>query len=166
MSFDHKAFEFDWQAFSNEMLPWLSEALAADDCERLSAFVDARVSACRSPYDGEPLSRNWRAMLEVGDAQEIADFALTKYYDPTDDHGLSDAWMEPDAALSTDMKAALLGQAIAQFDPGRQGSYFLAPADATKSGELLQNAQDSSLREFGSFVTQASRRGHGVYVTF
>jgi hypothetical protein len=166
MSFDHKAFEFNWQAFSDEMLPWLSEALAADDCERLSAFVDTNASACRSPYDGEPLSRNWRAMLEVGDAQEIADFALTKYYDPTDDHGLSDAWMELDGVLPADMRAALLGQAITHFDPGRQGSYFLAPADAMQSGELLQNAQAASLREFASFVTQASRTGHGVYVTF
>jgi hypothetical protein len=166
MSFNHKAFEFNWPAFSDEMLPWLSEALAADDCERLSAFVDANVSACRNPYDEEPLPLNWREMLEVGDAQELADFALTKYYDPTDDHGLGDAWMELDGALPSDMRAALLGQAIAQFDPGRQGSYFLAPADAMKSGELLQNSQVPSLLEFGSFVTQASRRGHGVYVTF
>lgn len=166
MSFDHKAFEFNWQAFSDEMLPWLSDALAADDCERLSAFLDANASACRNPYDGEPLSLDWRAMLEVGDVQELADFALTKYYDPTDDHGLSDAWMELDEALPADMRAALLGQAIAGFDPGRQGSYFLAPADAMKSGDLLQNAQVPCLREFASFVTQAARTGHGVYVTF
>lgn len=166
MSFDHKAFEFNWQPFSDEMLPWLNEALAADDCERLSAFVDASVSACRSPYDGEPLPLNWREMLEVGDVQELADFALTKYYDPTDDHGLSGAWMELDEALPADMRAALLGQAIAQFDPGRQGSYFLAPMDAMQSGKLLQNAQVPSLRDFGRFATEASRRGHGVYVTF
>ncbi len=30
MSFDHKTFEFDWQAFSAEMLPWLNDVLAAN----------------------------------------------------------------------------------------------------------------------------------------
>src|SRR6187455_1169828 len=112
MSFDHKAFAFDWMAFSNELLPWLSAALARVDRDTLAAFVDANVSVCRSPYDGQPLSLAWRGMLEANDVQELADFALTKYYDPTDDHGLSDGWMEIDEDLTPDVRTALLGQAI------------------------------------------------------
>jgi len=166
MSFDHKAFEFDWQAFSAEMLPWLNDVLAANDCKRLAAFVDANIVACRSPYDGELLSPSWQEMLETGDAQEIADFALTKYYDPSLDHGLGDAWAELEDALPASMKIALLGQALPHFDPGRQGSYFSTPADATKSGALLNHIEFPALREYCNFLERASGNGFGVYVTF
>lgn len=71
MSFDHKAFEFNWPAFSHEILPWLSDVLAADDREKLSTFIDTNVSACSSPYDGSPLpceklgsEKNWGQMKD------------------------------------------------------------------------------------------------------
>jgi len=166
MSFDHKAFEFDWQAFSAEMLPWLKDVLAANDGKRLAAFVDANIVACRSPYDGEKLSASWQEMLETGDAQEIADFALTKYYNPTLDHGLGGAWAELEDALPVSMKIALLGQAMPHFDPGRQGSYFSTPTDATKSGALLNRMEIPALRQYGNFLERASGDGRGVYVTF
>jgi hypothetical protein len=166
MSFDHKAYEFDWQAFSAEMLPWLSGVLAANDSKRLTAFVDANIVACRSPYDEQHLSRSWQEMLEVGDAQEIADFALTKYYNPALDHGVGDVWAEMEDELPASLKIALLGQSIPHFDPGRQGSYFSTPSDAEKNATLLTHMEVQALSEYGNFLARASGNGFGVYVTF
>jgi len=166
MSFDHKAFAFDWQAFAVEMMPWMSEALAADDRERFVQFVVSNITRCRSPYDGSVLSSSWKELLEVGDVQEVADFALTKYYDPTDDHGLGATWMEEDAALPENMRPALLGRPIAHFDPGRQGSYVVAPNNATECAETLRHANSPKVREYACFLEDVARKGLGVYVTF
>jgi hypothetical protein len=166
MSFDHKAFAFDWVAFSNEMLPWLSGTLAIGDRNKLMAFVDANVPICRNPYDGEPLASSWREMLEAGDIQEIADFALTKYYNPTDNHGLGDSWAEFDEGLAADFRVALLGSPIPNFDPGRQGSYFVTPSDASKYAQVLRQSPIDSIKDYGGFLNNASIQGLGAYVTF
>ncbi len=166
MSFEHKAFAFDWQAFADEMLPWISDALSTEDRERFVRLVDANLTLYRCPYDGRALSSSWKDFLDVGDAQELADFALTKYYDPTDDHGLGEAWIEEEVMLPENMRHALLGYPIVHFDPGRQGSYVFAVDHALNSAELLRKAKSALVREYAGFLEEVARRGFGVYVTF
>ncbi len=148
------------------MLPWMSEALSAEDRESFVRFVDANLTHCLSPYDGSALSPSWKDLLEVGDAQELADFALTKYYDPADDHGLGETWVEEEAALPENMRPALLGHPIAHFDPSRQGSYVVAADHAPNSAELLRKAKSALVRDYAGFLENVARRGFGVYVTF
>jgi len=166
MSFDHKAFAFDWQAFQSEMLPWFKQALEADDCKKFQAFVARNLDDCRNPYEGEPLEEDWEETVDVTDVQQLADYALTKFYEPSDSHGLSDAWMELDESLAPEIKHALLGRAIEGFDPGRQGAYFLSPAEAKQSADLLQSVADREIREYARFLAQTAGEGRGVYVTF
>jgi hypothetical protein len=94
--------------------------------EPLGAFIEARWTEVRDPYEGEPLSEDWRSRLESGDVQELGDVALTQYYRPGDHQGLGAAWVAIDEAADTRIEAALLGRAIGPeskpFDPGRMGS--------------------------------------------
>jgi hypothetical protein len=99
MSFDHKAFAFEWTSFHSEMAELLGRALRSGDPSSLEKFIDSNISACSSPYDGEKLDADWRKALEVGGLQEIADFALTKYYDPAADHGLHEEWADIESGL-------------------------------------------------------------------
>src|SRR4051794_23851626 len=94
MSMEHKAFVFDWTAFALELLTPIVQALSEDDIRPLKAFVEAHRTELTDPYEGEPLPEEWRSLLETGDTQELADFALTRYYRPTDDHGIGSAWSE------------------------------------------------------------------------
>jgi hypothetical protein len=45
----------------------------------LGAFIDAHRIELRDPYEGEPLSEDWRSRLESGEVQELGDIALTQY---------------------------------------------------------------------------------------
>jgi hypothetical protein len=42
------------------------------------------------------LSADWADDFPDADAHVYGDLALTRYYDPADDRGLADAWMEAD----------------------------------------------------------------------
>ena len=88
MSMSHKAFAFDWRTFERELLPVLVHALSTDSGDGLVRFVDSNITHCTDPYEGEPLLPNWKDSLGTGDVQELGDYALTKYYDATDDCGL------------------------------------------------------------------------------
>jgi len=125
MSFSHKAFAFSSESFAEELAPLLSQSLASRSTSLLEAFIERHISACSCPYDGEPLGPEWRELLEMGTTQELADFALTKYYEPTEDFGLGEAWGQVEATLLAPQRAALLGTALGPpdnlFDPGLQG---------------------------------------------
>src|SRR4051794_21853672 len=128
MSMSHKAFVFDWGAFHKELAPFLIEALENGDPTRLVEFGDRHRHSLRDPYEGECLGEKWSERLEVGDVQEVADFVLTRYYDATEDRGLSQAWLELESLLDAEQRLALLGRPFGPeemlFDPGRMGSYF------------------------------------------
>jgi hypothetical protein len=165
MSFDHKAFEFAWPEFAQQLLPTLSRSLEHNETESLQGFIAANLAFCRNPYSGAALSPSWESSLEVGDVQELGDFALTRYYNPIDDHGLGSEWLTIEQRLSASEKAALLGSALLRFDPGRQGSYFQTASQAAASARLLGTA-NLGLTTYQSFLTQAASKGLGVYVTF
>jgi hypothetical protein len=166
MSFDHKAFEFRWEDFALQLLPLLSHALERNETAGLRDFISRNMSFCRNPYSGALLSHDWESRLEVGDVQELGDFALTKYYSPIDDHGLGTEWQAIERQLSDAHKAALLGSAVPLFDPGRQGSYFQSTLQVVSSAQLLSALVDPRIRSFQIFLAQVARAGHGVYVTF
>ena len=166
MSLDHKAFEFDWNLFERELLPLLPLSLPHDDFTKLAAFIDDNLVFCRSPYDGSTLTPEWRELLDNGDAQEVADFALTKYYDPNADCGLGAQWIDVERCLPISLKNALLGSAITSFDPGRQGAYFQSPGQVRSSVELMVVASIPELHEFQIFLAGAAAKSLGVYVTF
>ena len=171
MSFDHKAFSFNWSGFQSELAPLLSRSLSAGDSTGLVAFVEAHLTSCSNPYDGEQLEPGWNQLLEVGDIQELADFALTKYYDPAADHGLSGAWAKVELDLPPPARLALLGEAFSSasdvlFDPGRMGSYFQSPSRAQESLFVLQELDRPEIGEFVGFLRRIVAESNGLYVTF
>jgi hypothetical protein len=170
MSFDHKAYRFDWSRFQAELAPVLLRALQDDDAEPLARFVDANLAACSSPYDGEPLDADWRDALEARDVQELADFALTCFYKPADSLGLGDAWLALSESLAPGAQAALLGTPFGPegrlFDPGRQGSYFQSAAQLRESSAALGGAEDADLARFRQDMDRIAGDGEGLYVTF
>jgi hypothetical protein len=170
MSMSHKAFVFDWEAFHSELAPLLAASLEDGDLDRLLQFGDRHRHFLRDPYEGERLGENWASTLGVGDTQEVAEFVLTRYYDPTEDGGLGEAWQEIDAHLDAEQRLALLGQPFGSeespFDPGKMGSYFQDCDTARKSLELLRRMDIPEFSRFLSLLEQALSSSKGLYVTF
>lgn len=167
---EHRAFAFDWTAFEADLLPLIVSALEADDGRPLASYIDAHHRELRDPYEGDPLPSDWRTLLENGDAQELADFALTRYYRPGDDWGLGPAWHAIDEAATPEVRAALLGSPIGPegypFDPGSMGSYFQRPSEVKHSAAVLAEVSLPGLSELRSLLGQCIGERRGVYVTF
>lgn len=166
MTLHHKAYLFDFPAFENELLPLLTRAIEADNASRLRAFVEESRDSLSSPYDGTPLTPDWEHLLEAGDVQELADFALTKFYSVNADRGVGETWIDLSESLSESPQRALLGRALDGFDPGRQGSYFQHPADVAGSIAALSGCSHPALSSYVSLLQSANERGLGVYITF
>ncbi len=170
MSFSHKAYEFDWEAFRAELAPVLNRCLADSQAQPLIDFVNRHRESVSDPYEGEPLDADWEDRLEIADVQELADYALTRYYDPTSDCGLAEAWMDLEATLDGDSRRALFGEAFGPpghpFDPGKMGSYFQSPDAVKESAIVLQRQGTAGLRGYLRLLEAASRANKGVYVTF
>jgi hypothetical protein len=87
MSMCHKAFVFEWPAFERRLAPILFSSLSTNDRSALLQFIRANRTACKDPYEGEPLGPNWEEQLTTTGVQEAGDFALTCFYNPADDFG-------------------------------------------------------------------------------
>jgi hypothetical protein len=178
MTMPHRAFAFDYAAFHAELEPALLRALESEDEAELRAFIEANLRLLVDPYEGEPLTKNWQALLETGDLQELGDFALTKYYDGDLDIGLDADWeaigelleksgLNPAITLGTP-----LGRSEAPFDPGRQGAYFQTGIEVSQALTELQallQAQPSlatELMPLQGMLQQSARSRRGLYVTF
>jgi hypothetical protein len=171
---DHKAFLFDWSAFEAELLPPIETALTLDDASGLVQFITANLTVLRDPYEGEPLAIGWHNLLSTGDVQQCADFALTKYYDPTADIGLGESWITLHELIGREIAAPispLLGRTIGPkghpFDPGRMGSYFQDPQDVRRSRGAIESLPpirgiDKAIRMLDAAIV--GRRG--LYITF
>ena len=178
MSMLHRAFAFDYAAFRDQLRPLLLRALETNDPSELCGFIDANLNLLVDPYDGEPLVKNWREMLEHGDVQELGDFALTKYYDGDLDIGLDVDWkaigelLEKSGSSQAITLGTPLGTPEAAFDPGRQGAYFQTAADVAEglaSLQTLLQAQPSLASELAplqGMLQQSARSRRGLYVTF
>src|SRR5262245_62121374 len=122
MSMSHKAFGFDWNAFDRDLAVILLAALDSEDGTELAEFIDQEREQLTDPYNGYPLPEDWRSVLEAGDLQELADFALTRCYRVREDHGIGSGWLGVSETLSAAQSAALLGAPFGigdrMFDPG------------------------------------------------
>lgn len=163
-------FIFDWLKFQHELLPTLRLALQRNDSEHLVAFIEMHIEVIKDPYEGEPLPQDWRSLISIGDVQELGDFALTRYYQPTEDFGLSEEWGYLSERLSAIENTALLGASLAEagtaFDPGRMGAYFQRPEGVGLSLQVLQKAGQQSLEPFMTGLSRAAALNKGLYVTF
>lgn len=165
---EHKAFLFDYEGFRKTFAPRLREFLQNNDTDNLYLYIEERRPHLRDPYEGAPLDDDWYDALENGDIQELADFALTEFYDPLDDRGLMDEWLDIE---DEEIQAAVLGTAFAApngtlFDPGRMGSYFQSPDDVRANLARLKQAGDDAPLAALQLLQAAADAGCGLYVTF
>jgi len=174
---EHRAFTFNFKAFTAELCPLLEKVLADGQVASLVGFIVENRRALKDPYEGKPIGQEWEALLDNRDVHEYGDFALTKYYDPVADIGLGDEWEAAQAIslerLGTDL--AVLGRTVGSadnlFDPGRVGSYFQSEEDvATHLGQieaLLVGGEDSPVIErLRGMLATATKLGTGLYITF
>jgi hypothetical protein len=167
---EHKAFAFDWTAFERDLRPILERALVDNEEAPLRAFIETHRAELIDPYEGDPLPPEWEESLEAGDIQELADFALTRFYDPQEAHGVGYAWIRLDDMLPPPAAAALLGKAVGPvenlFGPGRMGSYFQSPAQVRQSLTALASISNPELADYRKLLERCAAEGCGLYVTF
>lgn len=174
---EHKAFIFDHQSFEKELRETLEEALANGNCENLVAFIHENKESLSDPYEGDPLEDDWESMIEVEDAHQYGDFALTRYYSPQDDIGLSSSWnvvQEIVTGIGNVATSPILGSTIGSesdpFDPGKAGSYLQSAEEVRESLAVLralaETHQSEELSEAVALLQAASESGKGLYVTF
>jgi len=174
---EHKAFIFDHQSFDQELRETLEEALDSGNCEKLLTFISENKESLSDPYEGDPLEDDWKSMIEVEDAHQYGDFALTRYYSPQDDIGLGSSWnfvQEIVAGIGSAVTSPILGSTIGPesdpFDPGKAGSYLQSIEQVRESlAGLRALAETHQSVEFGEAVVllqEASESGKGLYVTF
>lgn len=170
MSISHKAFAFDWNAFDVGLAPILRKALDDDDAAGLVEFIEQERSRFTDPYNGDALPEDWRRRMEVGDVQELADFALTRYYRVGEDRGVGSAWLSVTKTLTAEQSVALLGTPFGMlerlFDPGRLGSYFQSPLMVMRSLMSLDDIAGEEVQQFRELLAECAARQFGVYVTF
>jgi hypothetical protein len=178
MSFDHKAFVFDYEAFANQLSGILKDALANSDIGALKGFIEDNKEFLKDPYEGEPLDDSWETMIETPDAHQYGDFALTKFYNPSDDIGLGDDWERLEQLLEaeTGKGAMVLGTPFGPpgetFDPGKMGAYFQTEDEAQAHLQMLKNLLkekpklSDSLSAFIKMLEQAVEQKKGLYVAF
>lgn len=178
MTMLHRAYAFAHAAFRAELAPLLEAALSTGDGAPLASFIDQHVDSLTDPYEGEPLTKDWRESLDAGDAQELGDFALTKYYDGDLDMGLDLDWLDVKSELTHAGEDAQLllgapfGPASQPFDPGQQGSYFQSEEEVERAHATVQRLAAKSpelaeaLAPLLGMLGQATQQRRGLYVTF
>jgi hypothetical protein len=170
MSLSHKAYAFDWSAFDVGLRAAVEQALTHRSPRDLLLLVESDPASYKDPYQGEPLEENWQANLENRDEHELADYAITRYYDPASDFGLGTEWRELSVSLSERGRSALLGRSIGpvdnSFDPGRQGSYFQTPAECHDTLRILRLEQTALPEGYLDGLSRAAEAGLGLYQTF
>ena len=169
MSMCHKAYALDHEAFAAELAPILYRALETEHRDELAALIDANHRRLKCPWDGTPLPADWRSFLERGDAHELGDLALTRYYDAAKDHGLQEHYLAVEEALPLPLRASLLGAPFGPtqnlFDPGQMGSYFQTAATAAESRERLLGRTERGMESFIVLLEQVVQSNCGVYLT-
>jgi hypothetical protein len=179
MSIDHKAYSFDYDGFNAELRPVLEESLRSGDVGPLAEFIRENFAALKDPYEGEPLAENWQDLLDYEDAEEYGDFALTKYYDPSDNLGVGSEWAALQDLLVNELPPGTpftlghtVGPAGNLFDPGRMGSYFMSDEEAESRMDALRDLVEEKpalrpkLERLLEMYETISRSGKGAYQTF
>lgn len=164
MSMEHKAFVFDTKNYMEQLNNLLVDRGANDDIATIRQFIEEHLDVMKSPYTGDELDEDWGEEIEKGDIQEHADFALTGYYDPNEDIGLSYEWdMLLEALKKLDFIEAeycILGKSIQKgnfrIDPGYCGLGLVYAEDIPMLYQKLitvRNKLDEiNIKELKSFI--------------
>lgn len=145
MSSEHKSFVFDYEQFELYIKRKLEISLETNETQYLEDFIMNNLDYLRDPYKGEFLPSGWMEMLENKDVHEYGDFALTKFYDPSEDIGLGYRWTEIQNILTNEIKSSLpilgfpIGKSNNYFDPGKIGSYFQDFNLVIENREVISN---------------------------
>ncbi|RAT96299.1 hypothetical protein [Brevibacillus sp. Leaf182] len=135
---EHKAFLFDTSGFDRELRKIIITSGENNDPNSLIEYIMNNKGKIRSVYTGELLEIDWQNELELGNVQELADFALTRFYSPEDDSGLSYSWdgvLEALKMLPTrfNPEYCVLGRSIEsekfRLDPGGMGMGIVQSED-------------------------------------
>src|SRR6059058_715754 len=96
----HRAYAFNWQSFErDELHDILAAALESGDPRSIAEYIEAHREAVKDPYQGHPIAPDWQATLANRDVHEYGDFALTRFYNPADDRGIGEPWLQIDSTL-------------------------------------------------------------------
>ncbi|WBL45591.1 hypothetical protein LOR37_12875 [Clostridium estertheticum] len=117
----------------------------------MKTFINNHIGKVKSAYTGDLVNHNWEREMENGGIQELADFAMTCYYSPEEEIGLSYDWDELLAAISMlsttfEPDYYILGHTleseIFKLDPGGMGIGFIYAEDiAVMHNELINLKQ-------------------------
>jgi hypothetical protein len=170
MPMEHKAYAFDWARFDLDLHPLLVEALTTNETAGLEAYIAQHLSELTDPYEGEPLSADWRDTLGNRDVHEYGDYALTRFYDPADSWGIGYEWVRLSDELPEPAGHAMLGFPVGPadnlFDPGRYGSSFQTSSEVGESLAVLGCVGHSELARYLELLERCAAQQRGVYVTF
>lgn len=178
MSFEHKAFAFDYRSFIGELKPLLEKALAENDIDSLKSFIDENLPLLKDPYEGNSLDDSWEDMIEAKEVHQYGDFAITKYYDPAADIGLGYEWeniqkllLKESPSLASNVLGFPIGIAPNYFDPGKMGSYFQTPELVKNNIEVLCKLLEEKGAEVSKLfplfeMLKKIELDEGLYITF
>jgi hypothetical protein len=170
MPMDHKAYRFNWPSFDLDLRGILTQALADNNPAALEAYINEHLAELKDPNHWGSLSGDWRNGLENRDVHEYGDYALTRFYDPSDCRGIGYGWSTLSEELPQQAAMAMLGIPIGPpkklFDPGRYGSYFQTPELVRKSLSALEPYTRPDLTTYLELLKRCVRERCGVYVTF
>src|SRR5258705_6753417 len=111
MSMPYKVYVFEYDRFYEELADILFRALTSNSEEELRSFIDQHFEILKHPYEGTPLESSWETEFAPISVQMLAEICLTKYFDPSDDHGLV-YWIGLDDVLNSieeDLGEIILG---------------------------------------------------------
>jgi hypothetical protein len=175
---EHKAFVFDWEAFTGELSKILENALLTNNSEQLVSFIKDNLEFIKDPCEGEPLDSEWEAGMELDDVHQWGDLALTKFYNPQDDIGLGYGWENAQNLILEEggKDCALLGSPFGPsqnyFDAGKMGSYFQSASQVQEILQWLEELQQKKpalfpvLNDALKMLQKAAAVNKGIYVTF
>lgn len=152
MSMCHKAYVFDTSSFEKELSELIITSGNAANTDALKEFINSHIGEVKSVYTGDLLSYDWEKEIESGTVQEFADFAMTCYYSPEDEIGLSYSWdplLEVLSMLPTSFEPYyyVLGRALEskmfQLNPGGMGLGFVYAEDISSIYNELVNLKQN-----------------------
>ncbi|WP_026503736.1 hypothetical protein [Butyrivibrio sp. NC3005] len=137
---EHRAFLFDTDLFDRECRDLILNSGVKDEPGTVKKFVEDNSKRIKSPYWGDDIDQDWEDEMETKDVQEYADFAMTAYYNPSDDIGLEEQWDIVLEALNRlgfeQAQEAVLGKTVSKdgftLDPGRCGFGILTAEEVSK----------------------------------
>jgi hypothetical protein len=161
LSFDHKAFAFDFETYRKELRPVLDRALLSGSSDELLVYIAREFTNLKHPFEGGPLPADWDTQFDTRSSQFTGELAMTRYFDPSEDLGL------PGDEI---IKGEVVGPPEAPFDPGLMDSYLQDPACVERNHQRLLAATsihgEAEIQNLIGMLKVAADRKLGLYVVF